>query len=275
MVETGGQFSRGDRAEYPENVHEVDVVDQVIREVEWFFHEVEPEVIVQAHEYPQHERPDQVEREQFGGREQVQVRDDKRFEILLLRFEVHGTGTEYQEQDREDGTQYPDRGGCCPPRKFGTEVRGDHTPAHSPEGVPGDVQSRDFALVFGQHFFRDVRQRHGRRPRQQESFQGTQCHEQEKGIGVGADHRCHGGRQQRRADQFLPRYAVRHEHGGKQPDHHAQRRERDRQTTVTCRQVELCREVGEQRLKIIQLREARESRQEDAYRNRFVFRTFR
>lgn len=62
MVEAGGQFSRGDRTEYPENIHEVDVMNQVIRKVERFFHEVEPEVIVQAHEYSEHKRPDQVKR---------------------------------------------------------------------------------------------------------------------------------------------------------------------------------------------------------------------
>ena len=46
------QFCRGDRAEYPEQVHEIDIVNQVRGEVKRFFYQIKTEVVVQAHEYP-------------------------------------------------------------------------------------------------------------------------------------------------------------------------------------------------------------------------------
>ena len=73
MVETSGKFCRGNGTEYPEKIHEIDIVDKVFREVKRIFHEVESQVIIQAHEYPQHKGADQVEREQFGGGDQMQV----------------------------------------------------------------------------------------------------------------------------------------------------------------------------------------------------------
>lgn len=71
VIEQGRQLCRGDRPEHAEYIHQVDIVYQVWREIKGGFHEVKTQVVVQAHEYPQHKGADQVERNQFHGNDQV------------------------------------------------------------------------------------------------------------------------------------------------------------------------------------------------------------
>lgn len=73
MAETLGKSCGGNGAEHTENVHQINIVDIIGREIERLFDEVEAHVIVEADKYPQNQSAGEVERYQVFGHNQMDI----------------------------------------------------------------------------------------------------------------------------------------------------------------------------------------------------------